>query len=219
MRILRMEIVVRTVQVRGHPRNGVPVVLNSVGLAHFDASDLGHRVPFVGGLQRAGEQCLFWDRLGCELGVDARGAEEEELLDAVAVGGVNDVGLDLEVDTDELGWIGLVGVDAADLGRGEDDEPGLLGSEEGLDIVLAGEVELGVSAEEEVGEAEVPELADNGGAHEASVSGHKDLGGFVGEEGGDGGRSVGVVSHFRGLNFLPTPGAPTTHSSTVLLCL
>jgi hypothetical protein len=44
--------------------------------------------------------------LGGEFGVDAGGDKEEELLDAVAVRGVDEVGLDLEVDSDEVCRVG-----------------------------------------------------------------------------------------------------------------
>lgn len=88
-------------------------------------------------------------------------------------GGGDDVGLDLEVDGDEIGGVGLVGVDAADLCGGEDDVLGLLRGEEGVDGGLGGEVELGVTAEEEIGVAEGGELADDGGADEATVACHE----------------------------------------------
>lgn len=71
----------------------------------------------------------------------------------MAVGGVDDVGLDLEVDGDEVGGVGVVGVDSADFCGGEEHELWLLGGEEQFDVVLAGEVELSVGAEDKVGEA------------------------------------------------------------------
>ena len=53
----------------------------------------------------------------------------------------------------------VVGVDATDHGYSEDHELGLLGGEEGA---LVGQVELGVGAQDEVGEAQVAELPHNG---------------------------------------------------------
>lgn len=64
--------------------------------------------------------------------------------------GGDDVGLDLEVDGDEVGWVGVVGVDAADFGGGEDDVVWGVGGEEGIDGGLGSEVEFGVGEEEEV---------------------------------------------------------------------
>lgn len=61
--------------------------------------------------------------------------------------------MDLEVDGDEVGWVGIVGVDAAYFGGGEDDDVGFVGGEEILDVGLVGEVEVGVGFEEEVCEA------------------------------------------------------------------
>lgn len=48
--------------------------------------------------------------------------------------GIDDVGLDLEVDGDEIGRISIVGVDAANFGSSKDDVIRLLGGEEGVDI-------------------------------------------------------------------------------------
>jgi hypothetical protein len=44
--------------------------------------------------------------------VDAAGAEEKEFLDVVLVSCMDDVGLDHQVLVDEVGWVGVVGVDA-----------------------------------------------------------------------------------------------------------
>lgn len=182
--VLGVEVVVGAVEVGGHGGDGVEAVLDAVGLAHLDAGDLGDGVPLVGGLERAGEERALRDGLRRELWVDAGGAEEEELEDgAAAQRGVDDVGLDLEVGGDEVGGEGGVGVDAADLGGGEDDVARVLGGEEGLDVGLAGEVELGVGAEDDGGEAEREEAAQDRGPDEALVAGDEDLGVLVGEEG------------------------------------
>ncbi|WOL07531.1 hypothetical protein Cni_G16275 [Canna indica] len=60
---------------------------------------------------------------------------------SVAESGVDDVGLDLEVDSDEIDQVGGVGMDSTDLGGGDDDVAGALSGEEGLDVGLASEVE------------------------------------------------------------------------------
>lgn len=78
--------------------------------------------------------------------------------------GIDDVGLDLEVDGDEIGRISIVGVDAANFGSSKDDIIRLLGGEEGVDIGLTSEIELGVRAKQKIGEVEGEEFADDGGA-------------------------------------------------------
>ena len=95
---------------------------------------------------------MLGNGLRSEFGVNARRAQEQELLDAMAVGGVDDVGLDLEVDGDEIRRIRVVGVDSADLRGGEDHESRPLGGEERFDVALARQVEIGVGAEDEVRE-------------------------------------------------------------------
>lgn len=94
------------------------------------------------------------------------------------------VGLDLEVGDDEVGWEGGDGVDATDLGGNEDDIARELGGEEGLDVELLVEAELGAGADDHVGVAEEKEASEDGGADEAAVAGHEDLGTLVGEKGG-----------------------------------
>jgi hypothetical protein len=64
---------------------------------------------------------------------------------------MNDVGLDGEFVADEFGGVGVIGMDATDFGRGEEDVAGFFGGEEGFDSGLAGEVEFGVGAGEDVG--------------------------------------------------------------------
>ena len=88
----------------------------------------------------------------------------------------------MEVDGDEICGVGFVGVDATDLGSGEDHELGLFSSKEGIDISLAGEIELGVGSEEEIGESKLLELADDGGADKTTVTSDEDLSGLVGKE-------------------------------------
>ncbi|EAZ15576.1 hypothetical protein OsJ_30987 [Oryza sativa Japonica Group] len=66
------------------------------------------------------------------------------------------------VGSDEVDREGGVGVDAADLGGGEDDVAWELYGEEGLDVGLLGEVELGVSEDDHVDEAEGDEVVEDG---------------------------------------------------------
>ena len=53
-------------------------------------------------------------------GIDTRAAEEEGLLRPEAVGGIDHVVLDRKVVTDEIRRLGVIGDDAADLGRHEE---------------------------------------------------------------------------------------------------
>ena len=86
-------------------------------LTQLDAGDLGDRVPLVGGLERAGEQRFFADRLLGELRVDAAAAQKQQAPHPGAPGRFDHVGLDLEVVEQEISWVAVVGLDAAHLGR------------------------------------------------------------------------------------------------------
>ena len=90
-----------------------------VGLAEFDAGDLGDRVRFVGRFQQTGQQRLLLDRLRRELRVNARAAQEEQLAHPGSVGRLDDVILDFEVVEQEVDREIVVRLDAADLGRGD----------------------------------------------------------------------------------------------------
>ena len=114
--VLGVEVVPRAIEVGGHDAAVVAAMLTVIALAELDAGDLGEGVGFVGRLQGAGEQGLLRHGLGCALGVDAGGAEEQQLLHPMLMGGVDQVGLDHQVLVDEVGRIGIVGVDATDPG-------------------------------------------------------------------------------------------------------
>lgn len=109
-------------------------------------------------------------------------------------GGGDDIGLDLEVDRDEIGGISVVGVDPANFGGGEDDIFRLVVREEGVNGGLGCQVKLGVGAKEEIGVAEGVELADDGGTNQAAVAGDEYGGGSVdwGWRHGGGERDVSV---------------------------
>ena len=104
-------------------------------------------------------------------------AEVEELAHAGAVGGVDDVARDGEVVVEEVGWVGVVGVDAADACGGEDHHCGLVFVEVGVGGGLVEEVEVGVGAGEDVREAFGLEAAVDGAADEAGVAGEVEGGG------------------------------------------
>ena len=117
-------------------------VLAVATFAQLDAGDLGDGVGFVGLLQRAGEEVVLLDRLGAVARVDATGAEETQILDSGLEGAVDDVVLDSEVFVNEVGAVGVVGVNAADSCGSHEDVVGFLGFEEVEYGALIKKVEL-----------------------------------------------------------------------------
>ena len=136
-------------------------MLPAVGLAHLDTGYLGDCVPFVGRLERPGQQCILAHGLGCELGVDATRPEEAELLDAGPPGCVDHVRLDLQVVAQEVRRIGVVRVDAADLGGRQEDVLRALLVEERVNCILPAQVELRAAAHDQVLAAEPSQFADD----------------------------------------------------------
>ena len=84
---MQVEIVARAVEVGRHGGDVVAAMLPAVGLGQLDAGDLGDRIPFVGRLERAGEQCVLVDRLRRELRIDAARAQEQQPFDVAPVRG------------------------------------------------------------------------------------------------------------------------------------
>ena len=146
--VSRVVVVARAIQVGGHDAAVVHTMavakLAVVAFAEFDASDLGDGIWLVGGFERAGEQSVFGHGLGRQLGVDTAAAQKQQLLHAVAKRRLNHVGLDHQVLVDEVGRVGVVGVDTAYLGGGQVDLVWAFGFEEGSDGGLVGQVKLGV---------------------------------------------------------------------------
>ena len=168
--VLEVEVVVGAVEVGGHDGDVVGAVLQVVALAHLQSCDLGDGILLVGVFQWRGEEAVLSHGLGGVLRVDARGAEEEELLDAMAIGLADDVALDEHVLHDEVGPVEGVGHDAADEGSGENDGVGALAVEEVADGQLVGEVKLAMGSTYEVVVAACPEVVPDGGTYEPAVA-------------------------------------------------
>ena len=171
---LRIVVVVRPVQVRGHGADEVAAVLPAVGLAHLDAGDLGDGIPLVGGFQRAGEEVFLLQRLGGELGINAGAAEEEQFLHAGLPGAVDEVVLDLEVFVEELGWLAAVGQDAADFGGGHEDELRLCLGVKVRHCGAVQQVEFLPGSADEMAVALPLQFAPDGAADQAAMAGDID---------------------------------------------
>ena len=177
-------VVVGAVEVGGHRADVLPAVLAVVAFSQLDAGDLGDRVGLVGGLQRAGQQVVFLDGLGAVARVDAARTQEHQALDAGQVRAVDQVALDEQVLIEEVSAVEVVGLDAADLGSGDEDVVRLLLSQEGVHGALVDQVQLGVGAGDEVVVAQRLQAPHDGRTHHAAVAGDVDLGVMVGERHG-----------------------------------
>jgi len=135
-------VVARAVEIGGHDGKVLGAVLPVIGPAHFNAGNLGQGVGTISGLQRTGEEVVLLDRLGAVARVDATGAEETQILDSGLEGAVDDVVLDSEVFVNEVGAVGVVGVNAADSCGSHEDVVGFLGFEEVEYGALIKKVEL-----------------------------------------------------------------------------
>ncbi len=137
-----VEIVAGPIEIGRHRADEVRAVLAAIGLAELDAGDLGDRVPLIGGLELALEQRLLGHRLRRELGIDAAGAEEQELLHADLLGRADDVRLDHQVVVEEIRRVAVIGQDAADPRRRDHDHLRPVGREPTFDLRLPAEIAL-----------------------------------------------------------------------------
>ena len=119
-------VVTRPIQIGGHQADGIKAVLQPQRLAELDASDLGDRIPLIGGLQGAREERILSDRLLGELGVDAAAAEKQQPPHAAAPGRFNHMGLDIEVLQQKVGRVAAVGRNPTHLGGRQHHHRGLL---------------------------------------------------------------------------------------------
>jgi hypothetical protein len=149
-------------------------VLAAHGLDVEDAGDLGDGVGVVGGLERAGQQRGLGHRLPRQLGVDAGRAEQQEPLDADSVGGLEHIDLDAQVVAEEVSRVGVVGQDAADLGRGEHDDLRPVCLEERARGCLVSQVQVDGRRSQKAPESLPLEVPPHRGADEASMAGYVD---------------------------------------------
>ena len=173
MRVLGVEVVARAIQVGGHHAAVITPMLAVVAFTQLDAGDLGNGVGLVRGFQRAGEQRVFTHRLRRHARVDARRTQKQQPLHPGRMRGLDDIGLDHQVVVQKISRIGVVGVDAAHLGRGQHHLADLVAGKERPHVGLAGQIKLAAAGGDDVAAALRLQPPHDGRAHHATVAGHK----------------------------------------------
>src|ERR1700730_4026817 len=107
-----MIVVTGAIKVGWHHRDEIRSELSPERFAQLDARYFRHRIPFVGRLERSGQQEVFGHRLWRVLRVDAGRTEKEQLFHPGIVGGPDDVCRDDKVVADEIGRKTAIGVNA-----------------------------------------------------------------------------------------------------------
>ena len=171
VRVLQVIIVIRPVQIGGHGADEIAAVLAAVGLAQLEAGDLGHGVPFVGRLQRPGQQVFLLERLRGQPRINAGAAEKQQLAHAGLISAVDEVVLDLQVLEQELRRVLVVRQDAPHFGRRVQNVFGLFLRVELTDGRCVQQVQLGMRAADQAGKTAPLQLAPDRAAHQAAVAG------------------------------------------------
>ena len=117
MGILKVVVVSRTVQIRGHDRKVLRPILTVIGPTHFDTGYFGDSVRPISWLQRAGKQVSFLHRLRTLARINAGRAEKKKPLYTGAPALMNNIILNGQILPDEFRRIRVVGMNAANLGR------------------------------------------------------------------------------------------------------
>jgi len=111
-------------------------------LTQFDTGDFRNGVPFVGWLERPGQQRIFLDRLRREFRIDAGRSKKDELLDIGLMRGLNDIRLNHEIIEEEIRRVRVIGKDSADLSGREDDHLWLGSRHPFADRVLLAQIDI-----------------------------------------------------------------------------
>lgn len=170
---LKIEIVIGAIKIGGHGGDEVTSVLVAIRLAEFDPGDLGDRVPFIRGLETAGEKRVFPDRLVSEFRINAAGPEEEELFHLLLKRRPDDIRLDHQIVVDEISGTGRVGKDTADFRCADDHRIRFGPVHPCLDFGLTGEVCLPAACGKD-GAITFLQRTDHGPAYHASMSRNPD---------------------------------------------
>ena len=175
MRVLRVIIVARPVEIGRHGGMIEHPILGPVVLAQFQPGNLRHCIRFVGRLQWTTEKTGFRHGLGRLLRVDARTPQKEHPTHSRLVGAVDQVGGNGEVLVDELRRVGAVSDNPANLCCRNDDLVRSFPGEELKDRLLVTEIEFGPGPEQEFHLPPRRGRPDQRRPHHAPVTSNKEL--------------------------------------------
>ena len=140
MAVLRMVVIVRSVEVGRHDRNVIRAILLVQKFTIFQTADLGERICLVRLLQLSGQKAVLLHRLRSHTRIDAGGTKEHQLLAAVLPCLMNHIHLQCHIVIHKICQRFAVRHDTADFCRCEEYILRLLLSEEFFHILLTAEI-------------------------------------------------------------------------------
>ena len=102
MRVLQVEVILRTIQVCRHHCNVVGAILQVVRFAHLQTCYLCYSIFLISIFQRACQQTVFRHWLWSILWVYTGAAQEKQFLHTMSIGFTDDITLYLHVHHDEV---------------------------------------------------------------------------------------------------------------------
>ena len=169
--MLGIEVVEGAVEICGHAADEIASMLMAVALAELDAGDFRDAIRLIGAFHWPGEQAVLANGHFGVLRIDAGAAEEEQLLHIETMRGGKDGILDLEVVEQEIDGLCVAGLDAANLGGGENHIIGALSREEGVGGMRITQIELGLAAGDDLPLRLRGVVTQQGATDEAVVTG------------------------------------------------
>ena len=95
------------VEIGGHGADEIATKLMAIGVAHFQAGNFGYGIGLIGALKLSRQQMLFFHGLGSMFWIDARTAQEQQLLNTSAPASLDQIGLHDQVVEQEISRIRL----------------------------------------------------------------------------------------------------------------
>jgi hypothetical protein len=148
-------------------------------LAKFDAGNLCNCVGLIGRFKLSRKEIFLSHWLGSKSWINTGTSQEQKFLDSVSIGCVNHIAFNDKVIVDEISRVGIVGVNASNLGCGQENVFGFLIFEKILNIPLDFEIQLLMGLQDEILVTLRLEAAKDGRANEARMTSYVYLRGLL----------------------------------------
>ncbi len=143
MAVFRVVVVARAIKIGRHDTSVIAPILAVIAFAHLYSGDLGDGIGFIGWFQLAREQRVFGHRLNCKLGINAARPQEKQLLYAMHMRCMDNVGLHHQVVINKFCGIGTVGMNAANASGSQINLVWPLPGKEFVNCSLIAQIEFG----------------------------------------------------------------------------
>src|SRR3990172_12148702 len=172
----KIKIIIWTVEIRGHSRYEVGIVLFIVISAKLNSSNLCDSIRFVRRFKKTGEQMLFLHRLWSKFRINAGGSEIEQFFNLEFMSSIDYVGRDHNIVIYELCFICTVFKYPTNLGSGKKDIFRLFRGKESFNVGLSSQVKFGACPCHEIRVPLFLQFSHKRGANKPAMTGDVNFG-------------------------------------------